>query len=305
MKIALHSITYAGLFYRGEALTLEQVFDRAAGYGYEGVEVMAKRPLASPFDLDSEEARRLRAYAADKGLELPLLAGYIDLSKPHPVDREKELVFAQETMRLARDLGTPYVRVYAGGETIHEGASLRDQWDWCVRHLRELVPVAERYGVQIALEIHTGVAQTVDALLDMLDQVGSEQVVVVLDPPLLAFRGEPAVEAVQRVSARTEIVHAHLGDFIRQPPLVHYEAVPGLAVRYTERLQPVSLGEGMVELEPFLRALHDLGFQRYVAFEVCTPFHVHHRPPTLADVDAMVEQGVAWLKQKRAEIWGA
>ena len=58
MKIALHSITYAGFFYEGGALSLEQILERAARYGCEGVEIMAKRPVASPFDIDTERARR-------------------------------------------------------------------------------------------------------------------------------------------------------------------------------------------------------------------------------------------------------
>jgi sugar phosphate isomerase/epimerase len=302
MKIGLHSITYAGLFYEGPALTLEQICDRAAGYGYEAVEVMAKRPVASPFDVDTERARRLRDYAGERGLSLPFVAGYIDLAKPGAVDREKELVFAKETLRMARDLDAAYARVYAGGETIHPGAPIRQQWDWCVGHLRELAPYARDLGVKMALEIHTGCAQTVDALLDMLDQVASDQVVVVLDPPLLAFRGEPAAEAVQQVSARAEIVHAHIGDFRKAAPLVQYEAVPGLAVRYIERIEPVPLGQGMVELAPFLRACREIDFTGTLAFEVCTPFHVRHRPGTLADVDAMVEQAVGWLKERRAEL---
>src|SRR5947209_5906561 len=109
MKIALHSITYAGLFYEGGPLSIEQILERAT---------------------------RIRDAAASRGLTLPFVAGYIDLSKPIASDREKELVFARETMRLARDLGSPYVRVYAGGEKIHDGAPIADQWQWCVEHVR-------------------------------------------------------------------------------------------------------------------------------------------------------------------------
>jgi len=297
MRIALHSITYAGFFYEGGALPIEQIIDRAAECGYEGVEIMARRPLASPFDIDAKRAKAIRDYAASRGIALPFVAGYIDLSKPIASDREKELVFARETMRLAHDLGSPYVRVYAGGEKIHPGASIADQWWWCVEHIKELIPVARDFGVRMALEVHTGSAQNADALLDMLDQIGSEEVMVCLDPPLLAIRGEPAYEWAKRIGDR--IVHAHIMDFQWASPLVEYESVPGLAVRKIERLMPCPLGEGVVEIEPFMRACKELDYKGSLAFEVCTPFHFHHRRPTMEDVHRLVEQAAPYLKRIR------
>jgi sugar phosphate isomerase/epimerase len=304
MKIGLHTITYAGLFYDGPSLTLEEQIEKAAAYGFEAVEVMAKRPVASPFDMTPERCARARDLANEKGLAMEFVAGYIDLGRPNPVDRERELVWARETFRMARDLGARYVRVYAGGETIHESAPVRDQWDWCVGNVRALLPVAKDFGVEMALEIHTGTAQTVDALADMLRQIDDPSVKVVLDPPLLAFRGEEVTEAYRTISSITEIVHAHIGDFRRRPPLVKYSAVPGLAVQYAERMESCPLGEGIVSIEKFMRAAYAGGFEGALAFEICTPFHVHHNRPALADIEAGVAQAVGWLKAKRAAIVG-
>jgi len=304
MKIGLHTITYAGLFYEGPGLTLEEQIVKAADGGFEAVEVMAKRPVASPFEMDADRCARARALAGERGLTMDFVAGYIDLGRPHPVDRERELVWAQETFRMARDLGAKYVRVYAGGETIHDTAPVREQWDWCLEGVRALLPVARNLGVEMALEIHTGTAQTVDALADMLRQLDDGSVKVVLDPPLLAFRGEDVVESFRAISALAPIVHAHIGDFQRKPPLVKYSAVPGLAVQYVERLQSCPLGEGMVPLEDFMRVAHEHGFTGALAFEICTPFHVHHRKPTLADIEAGVAQAVRWLRERRAGVVG-
>jgi sugar phosphate isomerase/epimerase len=236
---------------------------------------------------------------------MDFVAGYIDLGRPNPVDRERELVWARETFRMAHELGARFVRVYAGGETIHEAAPVREQWDWCVAGVRALLPVARDLGVEMALEIHTGTAQTVDALADMLQQIDDASVKVVLDPPLLAFRGEPVAESFRTISALTPVVHAHIGDFRRRAPLVRYSAVPGLAVQYIERMESCPLGEGMVPLEDFMRVAHQGGFEGALAFEICTPFHVRHRRPTLDDIEAGVAQAVRWLREKRAAIVSA
>ncbi len=300
IKLALHSISYAGFFYEGGALPVEEIIARAARFGYEGLEIMAKRPICSPFDFDTKRATSLRKHAEKHGIDLCFLGGYIDLPKPVPSDREKELVFARESFRLASDLGTPYVRMYAGGEKIHWEAKEWDLWNWSVQGLKELLPYAEKYGVKMALEVHTGIAQTVDALLDMLEQTGSEDIMVCLDPPLLAIHGEPAYDAVKKVGKK--IVHGHVADFKSGAPLVEYETVPGLAVRRVERLIQVPLGEGMVEIEPFMKGCYELGIDAAMAFEVCTPFHIAHKMPTLADVDRLVEQSAVYLKELRKKV---
>jgi hypothetical protein len=50
MKVGLYSITFLGVWYRGEALTLEQVIKRAKKYDYEGIEIDGKRPHGNPLD---------------------------------------------------------------------------------------------------------------------------------------------------------------------------------------------------------------------------------------------------------------
>jgi hypothetical protein len=37
IKPALYSVTYIGLWYRGDALTMEQVLERAKRFGYDGL----------------------------------------------------------------------------------------------------------------------------------------------------------------------------------------------------------------------------------------------------------------------------
>jgi len=57
MKLGLYSITYLGVWYRGRALTLDELIGRAREYGYEGVEIDGKRPHGSPLDLRAVEVQ--------------------------------------------------------------------------------------------------------------------------------------------------------------------------------------------------------------------------------------------------------
>src|SRR5580700_8758719 len=70
VKIGLYSITYGGVWYRGDALTVEQVVGRAHKFGYQGVEIDGKRPHGNPLDMPQSRCRDLRRMAAGQGIEI-------------------------------------------------------------------------------------------------------------------------------------------------------------------------------------------------------------------------------------------
>jgi sugar phosphate isomerase/epimerase len=71
MKIGLYSITFLGVWYRGDALTLEQIIDRARGYGYAGIEIDGKRPHGNPIDRPRRCCLEIQQRADDAGTPLP------------------------------------------------------------------------------------------------------------------------------------------------------------------------------------------------------------------------------------------
>ena len=172
LKICLHSISYAGIFYKGGHVPLEKLIPKAAEMGYEGVEVMAKRPLASPLDLRGKKAEEIRELADSYGIELPLIAAYADFIKPDPLDREKELLYAVECIRLADEMNSPIVRFYGGGDRIYEEVPFWRQWEWAKECLKFLADIAEDYGIKIALKPHTSIVQTHEDALDVVKQIG-------------------------------------------------------------------------------------------------------------------------------------
>ena len=114
VKIGLYSITYGGVWYRGDALTVEQVIGRAKKFGYQGVEIDGKRPHGNPLDMPKARCQQLRKLAADQGLEIYAVAGNNDFSSPIPEHREAQLVYLRELMRMTADLGAKVMRVFLG-----------------------------------------------------------------------------------------------------------------------------------------------------------------------------------------------
>ena len=70
MKFSLFTVTYAGLFYDGKALTVEQQIHKAKELGFDGLSIETKRPVASPLDLSKADRARIKATAANEGIEL-------------------------------------------------------------------------------------------------------------------------------------------------------------------------------------------------------------------------------------------
>ena len=129
MKIGLYSITYRGVWYRGEALDVFSLVRLAKQQGWEGLELDAERPHAAPMDLSREDRKRLRDLAAELGIELCAVSPNCDLSSPVPVQRETMISYVRECIKLAHDLGSPICKIFAAwrGITLHDGLATYDE----------------------------------------------------------------------------------------------------------------------------------------------------------------------------------
>ena len=107
MKIGLYSITYLGLWYRGEALTLPEMIKRAKEYGFDGIEIDGKRPHGSPLDWSAKKCRELRKVADGEGIDIFAVAANNDFSNPVPEVREAQICYVRNMIGMTADFGAP------------------------------------------------------------------------------------------------------------------------------------------------------------------------------------------------------
>ena len=109
MKIALHSVSYAGVWTGQIRLTIDQFLKKAADFGYDGVMLVAKRPHLSPLDADRATITRIRESLDQHGLEFVCMAGYTDFcagtDHPDVPHREMQSGYVTELAKIAHDLG--------------------------------------------------------------------------------------------------------------------------------------------------------------------------------------------------------
>ena len=286
MKISFYTISLNGGYYKGPAVPLLDIFPMAKAWGYDGIEIEAKRPHGSPLDLDKQARETIKKTARDNGLEISCIAAYNDFSSPVEEHRENELLMAREQIKLAVDLGAPVVRVMAAwsGVTRRDGCITYDiarvnhydmpnrfpgtifleYWSFIRECLKEVARMAEDAGVILALQNHKPITGDYRNVLEFVREVDSPALKVCLDSPLCETHGETAYrKAIQEVGDL--MVFSHYGgrfkeeadgSVVRAPYYVPYDADD-----YT-----------------FLKAARDIiHYEGHVSYELCTPVYTAYQ----------------------------
>ena len=113
MKFALLTVSYSGLFYAGNALSLDEQIPKAKALGFDALAIEAKRPVASPLDLSKADRSRMKALAADQGIALCAVESMSNFAGRLMEERENNLAMMRAVLDLASDLGVDLVKVFA------------------------------------------------------------------------------------------------------------------------------------------------------------------------------------------------
>lgn len=271
VKSCLHSVSYAG-FWRGqERLTVDEFLVKAKKLGFDGVMLMAKRPHVSPLDYDAQARKALRRRIEGLGLKLVCLAGYTDFTAgidkggiPHV---EIQASYVEDLARLARDLGTNMVRVFTGYE--RPGIPFDKQYAMVVQGLRLAGEKAAPYGVTLAVQNHHDIAAHHDALAWLVEEVDLPNVKAAFDawtPTLQGLTPAQIKVAVHRM--KPHMVHTTVADYVEQSRWRYDSAVTNFLPR-DPVMRAVPLGQGVIDYKTFFEALKEIGFQGYIAYEMC------------------------------------
>jgi sugar phosphate isomerase/epimerase len=279
MKIGLYSITFLGVWYRGEALSLEDLVKTAGKYGYDGVEIDGKRPHGNPLDWPAKRCRALRSVADGEGIDIHAVAANNDFSNPVPEVREAQICGVRELIRMTGDLGARNLRVFLAwwGVTkhpqiatyriaeglwpvVHREFSEEEIWGWCRDSLIECARYAEDAGVTLALQNHPPVIRDHNDVLRMVGEVNSPNLKICLDVPLMRDKSAAAIQAAAEAVGPMQVLSHFGGEFERKPDgtLRGYERHDGIVQGDTNRYY----GD-------FVRAMRGIGYEGYISYELC------------------------------------
>lgn len=265
----LHSVSYSGSWGQA-ALSVEQFVDRAAGMGFRGLMLMAKRPHLSLLDWDAKSRSRLKSQLEKRKIEKVCIAGYnnftADLDHSEVPHREMQIYYITELARLARDLGGDCVRIFTGYE--HASASYWSQWKLVVETLKECARRVGELGVNLGVQNHHDIGVGYESLCDLIQAVNELNCRAMFDAWAPALQGADLEAAAEKLAPLT--LQTTLANYQRRPRY-HYQPALVNYVEQTPYVQAVPIEEGFIDYRQFLNALAAGGFQGAVAYEMCSP----------------------------------
>jgi sugar phosphate isomerase/epimerase len=285
--------------WRGQAtLTVDEFLVKAKELGFDGIMLAAKKPHVSLIDYDDAARQKLRARIKELGLELVCLAGYTDFTAG--VDKagipmtEIQAVYVGELARLARDLGTNMVRIYTGYE--RPDLPFDKQYAMVVDGLQMAGKIAARYGVTLIIQNHHDIALHHDAMKWLLDEVNLPNVKAAFDcwsPTLEGLSKEEIKKAI--VTMKPYLVHTTTADY-KELPRYKYEHQQTNYLRLESQMRAVPIGEGFLDYKTFINTLKEIGYQGYIAYEMC---EVLEGGGSVDNLDRSAKKFLEYVKQFR------
>ena len=315
-KVGLYSITFLGVWYKGNALTLDEMIPKAKKLGFDGIEIDGKRPHGNPLDMPPARCKEIKVKANDEGLEIYAVSANNDFSSPVPEHRECQILYLRELMRMTSDLGVKPLRVFLGwpGVTLHpEGGSYdiargiwknahlmfepEQVWDWCREGLIESAKYAGEFGVTLALQNHRPVINDWKEVMRMIKEVDSPNLQACLDAPIMDDKSpENMMEAAHAVKDLQVLSHFG-GEFGKDANgrIVDIQENHLSASGDTERKVEVYYPN-------FIKAMNSIGYDGWYSYELCHPLPVvNHQRVGIEFVDECARNACTLMKSMLKE----
>lgn len=302
IKLGLYSISYGGVWYKGTALSFDEMCRKAKEFGYDGIELDNKRPMGNPMDLGPRERQDMLNTLSKYGLEIPCVAANNDFSSPMPEHRDCQLLMVRETAKLAKDLGAKIVRLFAAwsGVPLHNGigtyehvrdntgyfsftrqypfSTRLDRWQFTKDCLIEAARMGEENGVVMALQNHAPLIRHWKDTFDLVQEVNSPWLKICLDLPIFEKMDKDYIANAVRTVGSLQ-VHSHFGgEYYRDKDNIVRQKSP-----------ESRFGEILPDYSHYVGLMGEIGYDGYFTFELCHPvLNDDHTPAGLEYVHNQV-----------------
>jgi sugar phosphate isomerase/epimerase len=304
IKLALLTVTYCGLWYKGKALSLKEQIGKAADFGFDGISIETKRPVALPCDLDKKTRKEIRELADSRGIKICAAETMSNFAEPLIEERENNLCMVKEAIELANDLGAGILKVFAAwpGTSRYDGFGTYDfghrlfdfegnfvtslkRWKWAVAGIRDAAGWANEYGIVVAVQNHPAVLRYgYEDALRMVREVGKDNVKLCLDVLLFEDQSDEYVHEAVNACRDVGIVHSHYGS-------LEFDESPSGGIVVKPR------SYGYTNYPAFIRELKGIGFDGYIASEECAPVLENNEYQGIEAVDRHVRAALRYMKE--------
>jgi len=259
--LSTHAAQFEAVAFKGD---FEANVAKIAGWGYDGVELTIRDPGL----VDGDELERV---VAAHGLTVPAIGtgqawGEEGLSytDPDPAIRAAAIERTKSHIPFATRTGAIIIIGLLRG-IVRPGVDQAQAMEWLVHALQRCCAAAQPHGVRLALEplnrYETGLIHTVADGLELLEQVGADNMGLLLDTFHMNIEERDLADAIR--TAGEHMFHFHVADSNRWYP-----------------------GAGHIDFGRLLAALDETGYTGYVSGEFMP----------LPDADTAAELAIAHLR---------
>lgn len=245
-----------GLFTSGYMRSpLEQAFEDAARFGYDGIEIWGGRPHAYPPDLLRNGVDHLLELS--KKYHMPII-GYTPEMNAYPFNimvadeemRKDSINYTKLAMDMAKAMGAGFTLISAG----HAGynTTREEYWPLLIKNLKELTEHAEKIDHLVVLEpltqYESNVIVTANDLRFALNEINSGKLVGMCDicPPFC--NREPIMTYFKKIG----------------PKLHHFHIIDSDGQSDSHMLP----GDGNIPLKQLLQEMKAVGYEGYCTIEL-------------------------------------
>lgn len=227
--------------------------------GFDGVELLLDEPHLYPPTATADDVAAVRDALATADVEISNCNGFMltaieDFHHPSFVEadadyRQRRVDYTRDAVETTADLGADYVSIEPGGP-LPEGKSRAWGEDTFEAGLREILPTAAERGVEILVEPEPDLLiETSDQFESFVSRFDSPYVGCNFDAGHFYCVGEDPADLVEPLAPYTS--HYHLED------------IPA-----DRSHQHTQLGDGAMDVNGFLSAVEDTGYDGWVTVEL-------------------------------------
>jgi len=209
---------------------------------------------------EADELRKLPEWAKDNGLKLAAYICRNDFNSPEASDIKQQSDIIKHAIDNAAALGIPFVRIFITWFLFE-----KTYWDiktWVIPALKDLTVYARERDVTLVIENHGYIGNASDELLDILREVGSDHLKILLDIGNFLLVGEEPLDGIRALAPHT--VHVHIKDFRVLSP---GESDDGSITKDGKLIVPAVVGEGDLDLDGSLKILEEFGYRGFLSIE--------------------------------------
>lgn len=261
-------------------------FDRVAELGYDVIEVCIEDPQKVTPEWLIHESQRT-------GTDVGICGAFgpdRDVSDPDPRRRENGIAYLRGCVDVAAAVGSPHVAgpmfSATGRAELLEPGERRARWQNAVESLRTVADYAGDRGVRLAIEplnrFETDMVNTIEQGLNLCDDIGRENVGLLVDTFHMNIEEKDIAEAVR--SAGSRIFHVQVSENDRGTP-----------------------GSGHVPWDSFFDSLNDINYSGQIVVESFLPTvkeiarAVSLWRPVAPSMESLSEDGLTFVKSMLLE----